>query len=163
MRRTSSRSRSASTPRPPAASTLTTSTPTLTGASDASFTFDLQYQNDTAQDLTVSVSATGPEGWDVTATLTGETQAASTVVEAGASQGITVTAKAPTTSPRAHIPSRSRPAPATGPSSADLGIEVTGSFSMTLSTPNDVLSGERVGGLAHDPGLRDRQHGHRPA
>ena len=74
--------------------TLTTSTPTLTGASDAAFTFDLQLQNDTAQDVTVSVSASGPEGWDVEATLTGETQAASTVVEAGATQNISVTANA---------------------------------------------------------------------
>ena len=120
--------------------TLTTSTPTLTGASDATFTFDLQLKNDTAQDVTVSATASGQEGWDVEATLTGETQAASTIVEAGATQNIGVTAKAPSdiaagTYPimvEAHAGERTIP--------AELGIEVTGSYSMSLSTPNDVLS-----------------------
>ena len=120
--------------------TLTTSTPTLTGASDASFTFDLQLRNDTAQDVTVSATASGPEGWDVEATLTGETQAASTIVEAGATQNIGVTANAPDDVPagtypisvEAHAGERTIP--------AELGIEVTGSYSMELATPNDVLS-----------------------
>jgi uncharacterized membrane protein len=128
--------------------TLTTSTPTLTGASDATFTFDLQLKNDTAQDVTVSATAAGPEGWDVEATLTGETQAASTIVEAGATQNIGVTATAPAdiaagTYPinvEAHAGERTIP--------AELGIEVTGSYSMTLSTPNDVLSASGSAGSA---------------
>lgn len=128
--------------------TLTTATPTLTGPSDATFTFDLQYQNDTAQDLTVSVVATGPEGWDVTATLTGETQAASTVVEAGASQAITVTANASSDVPAGPYPIKVEARAGDRAVSADLGIEVTGSFSMTLSTPNDVLSASGSAGSA---------------
>jgi uncharacterized membrane protein len=128
--------------------TLTTSTPTLTGASDATFTFDLQYQNDTAQDLTVSVSATGPEGWDVTASLTGETQAASTVVTAGASQGITVTATASKDVPAGTYPIKVEARAGDRTVSADLGIDVTGSFSMTMSTPNDVLSTNGSAGSA---------------
>jgi uncharacterized membrane protein len=120
--------------------TLTTSTPTLTGASDATFTFDLQLQNDTAQDITVSVTASGPPDWDVEATLTGEDQAASTVVEAGASQSIGVTANAPDDTPAGTYPIsvEARAGERTIP--VDLGIEVTGSYSMTLSTPNDLLS-----------------------
>jgi uncharacterized membrane protein len=120
--------------------TLTTSTPTLTGASDATFTFDLQLKNDTAQDVTVSATASGPDGWDVEATLTGETQAASTIVEAGATQNIGVTAKAPSDIAAGTYPIslEARAGERTIP--AELGIEVTGSYSMTLSTPNDVLS-----------------------
>ena len=128
--------------------TLTTSTPTLTGASDATFTFDLQYKNDTAQDLTVSVSATGPEGWDVTASLTGETQAASTVVTAGDSQGITVTAKASSDVPAGTYPVKVEARAGDRTVSADLGIDVTGSFSMTMTTPNDVLSTNGSAGSA---------------
>jgi uncharacterized membrane protein len=128
--------------------TLTTSTPTLTGASDATFTFDLQYQNDTAQDLTVSVAATGPEGWDVTASLTGETQAASTVVTAGASQGITVTATASKDVPAGTYPIKVEARAGDRTVSADLGIDVTGSFSMTMTTPNDVLSTNGSAGSA---------------
>jgi len=120
--------------------TLTTSTPTLTGASDATFTFDLVLQNDTAQDVTVSVAASGPEGWDVEATLTGETQAASTIVEAGATQNIGVTATAAAGVPAGTYPIavEARAGERTIP--AELGIEVTGSYSMELATPNEALS-----------------------
>jgi uncharacterized membrane protein len=128
--------------------TLTTSTPTLTGASDAEFTFDLQLQNDTAQDVTVSVSASGPEGWDVEATLTGETQAASTIVEAGASQntGVTVNAPDDVAADTYPIAVEARAGERTIP--AELGIEVTGSYSMELATPNDVLSASGSAGSA---------------
>ena len=128
---------------------LTTSTPALTGASDASFSFELQFTNDTAQDVTLSVAATGPDaGWAVTATLTGETQAASTVVEAGSNQNVTVAASAPS-----DVAADSYPITVTATAgdrtvTADLLIEVTGSYSMTLSTPNDVLS---AGGSAGAP------------
>jgi uncharacterized membrane protein len=127
---------------------LTTSTPTLTGASDATFTFDLQFKNDTAQDLTVSATATGPPGWDVAAALTGETQAASTVVTAGSSQNITVTATAPKDVPAGSYPIKVEAHAGDRTASADLGIEVTGSFSMTMSTPNDVLSANGSAGSA---------------
>lgn len=128
--------------------TLTTSTPTLTGASDASFPFDLQFQNDTAQDLTVSVAATGPAGWDVTATLTGADQAASTVVEAGSSQAITVTATAPANAPAQTYPIKVEAKAGDRTATADLGIEITGSYSMTLTTPNEVLSARGSAGSA---------------
>ncbi len=120
--------------------TLTTSTPGLTGSSDASFSFDLQLQNDTAQDVTVSVSAAGPAEWDVQASLTGETQAASTVVEAGASQNVTVTATAPTNAEAGTYPITVEATAGDRTVTADLAIEVTGSYSLTLTTPNDVLS-----------------------
>ena len=119
---------------------LTTSTPALTGSADASFSFDLQFSNDTAQDVTLTVAAIGPAGWDVTASLTGETQAASTVVEAGATQNITVAATAPSDVPAAVYPIQVTATAGDLQEVADLSIEVTGSYSMTLATPNDVLS-----------------------
>jgi uncharacterized membrane protein len=120
--------------------TLTTSTPTLTGSSDASFSFDLQFQNDTAQDVTLSVAASGPPEWEVAASLTGEDQAASTVVEAGASQNVTVTATAPSAAAAQVYPITVEAQAGDRTVSAELGIEITGSYSMTLETPNDVLS-----------------------
>jgi len=120
--------------------TLTTSTPELTGSSDASFSFDLQLQNDTAQDVTASVAATGPPDWVVKAELSGEAQAASTVVEAGATQNVTVTATAPTNVAAGSYPIKVEARAGDRTIAADLAIDVTGSYSMTLSTPNDVLS-----------------------
>lgn len=128
---------------------LTTSTPALTGASDASFSFDLQFKNDTAQDVTLSVAAAGPDaGWDVTATLTGETQAASTVVEAGSTQNVTVAATAPTDVTAGAYPISVTATAGERTVTADLAIQITGSYSMNLSTPNDVLSASGSAGAA---------------
>ena len=128
---------------------LTTSTPALTGASDASFSFELQFTNDTAQDVTLSVAATGPDaGWAVTATLTGETQAASTVVEAGSNQNVTVAASAPSDVAADTYPITVTATAGERTVTADLLIQVTGSYSMALSTPNDVLSTSGSAGAA---------------
>ncbi len=127
---------------------LTSSTPTLTGASNAKFSFDLQFKNDTAQDVTVSATATGPADWTVDATLAGADQAASTVVTAGSTQNITVTATAPTDSPAGTYPIKVEAHAGDRTASADLGIEVTGSYTMTLSTPNDLLSASGSAGSA---------------
>lgn len=127
---------------------LTTTTPALTGSSDASFSFDLEFRNDTAQDVTVSVSATGDQGWDVSATLTGEDQAASTVVESGGTQNVTVSATAPADAAAGVYPVTVEARAGDRTTSADLTIEVTGSYSMTLSTPNDLLSASGSAGAA---------------
>ncbi len=128
--------------------TLTTSTPTLTGSSDASFSFDLEFSNDTAQDVTLSVAATGPTDWEVEAGLTGEDQAASTVVEAGSTQNVTVTATAPANAAAGQYPIQVEARAGDRTVAADLGIEITGSYAMSLTTPNDVLS---AGGSAGSP------------
>jgi uncharacterized membrane protein len=127
---------------------LSTTTPALTGSSDASFSFDLEFRNDTAQDVTVSVTAAGDPGWDVSATLTGEDQAASTVVEAGGTQNVTVSATAPADAAAGIYPVSVEARAGDRTASADLTIEVTGSYSMTLSTPNDLLSASGSAGGA---------------
>jgi uncharacterized membrane protein len=120
--------------------TLTTSTPELTGASDKQFKFDLQFKNDTAQDVTVSASATGPAGWTVDTSLTGATDAASTVVTSGGTQSISVTARAPDGTPAGKYPIAVQAVAGERTVDAELSIDITGSYSMTMSTPNDVLS-----------------------
>jgi uncharacterized membrane protein len=119
---------------------LTTSTPVLTGASDASFSFDLQFSNDTPQDVTLSVAGTGPAGWLVDASLTGETQAASTVVEAGATQSVTVAVTAAPDATAGQYPLTVTATAGERTVTADLGIEITGSYAVDLSTPGDLLS-----------------------
>lgn len=119
---------------------LTTGTPVLTGSTDASFSFSLEFRNDTAQDVTLSVSALGDLGWDVSATLTGEAQAASTVVEAGATQGVTVAVTAPEDAPAGTYPVSVEAQAGDRTATAELGVEITGSYSMTLTTPDARLS-----------------------
>ena len=128
--------------------TLTTNTPELTGASDKSFKFDLQLKNDTAQDVTASATATGPTGWDVTTALTGATDAASTVVKAGATQSISVTAQAAEGTPAGTYPIQVSATAGERTINADLSIAITGSYGMALSTPGDVLSTRGSAGSA---------------
>jgi uncharacterized membrane protein len=128
--------------------TLTTNTPELTGASDKDFKFDLQFKNDTAQDVTVSAAATGPEGWTVDTSLTGATDAASTVVKAGSTQSISVSAKPAEGTAAGTYPIKVTATAGDRSVEADVSVAVTGSYSMSLSTPGDVLSGRGTAGSA---------------
>jgi uncharacterized membrane protein len=121
--------------------TLTTASPTLTGASDASFSFPLTLQNDSAQDVTVSATATGPSpDWTVTTKLTGSEQAASTIVKAGSSTGISVSVTAPSAAAAGQYPIHVAATAGSKTVETDLGIEITGTYKFTLSTPGDLLS-----------------------
>jgi uncharacterized repeat protein (TIGR01451 family) len=119
--------------------TLTTDNPTLTGPSDSPFTFDLTLNNGSAEDQTVSATATGPADWTVTTKLA-QANAASTVVKAGSSTTITVTATPPTNAPAGHTDISVTATAGTTTIPGKLGIDITGSYSLKLSTPNDVLS-----------------------
>ncbi|HXU84422.1 MAG TPA: NEW3 domain-containing protein [Verrucomicrobiae bacterium] len=119
--------------------TLTTSSPTLTGSSDSPFTFDLTLQNGSAEDQTVSASATGPAGWTIQTKLA-QANAASTVVKAGSSTTITVTATPPDAAPAGHSDLTVTATAGTKTITGKLGIDITGTYTMTMSTPGDLLS-----------------------
>ena len=138
--------------------TLSTTTPTLTGASDTTFTFNLTLQNGTAQDQTVSAAATAPAGWTTDAKLS-EAQAASTVVKAGSSTTITVTATPPTDAPAGHTDIGVTATAGTKTIPAKLGIDITGTYKLTLSTPGDLLSTHGSAGSAMRQSLEVRNGG----
>jgi uncharacterized membrane protein len=138
--------------------TLTTTSPTLTGASDATFSFPLTLTNGTAQDQTVSATAKGPAGWTVETKLA-EAQAASTVVKAGSSTTITVTATPPANAPAGHTDIDVTATAGTKTIPGKLGIDITGTFKMTLSTPGDLLSAHGSAGSPMRQGLEVRNGG----
>ena len=143
--------------------TLTTDTPQLKGASDTSFTFSLTLTNNTADDLPFSATATGPDGWTVTAADrldgagrqrgrqgrqqhlgVGHRQAA----DGAAAGDYPIAVDATSGSQKAH---------------ADLQVTITGSYSLAMSTPNGVLSMNATAGSATRPDAhadqqRDRRH-----
>jgi uncharacterized membrane protein len=127
--------------------TMSTDSPTLTGPSDSPFTFDLTLNNGSAEDQTVSATAKGPADWTVTTKLS-QANAASTVVKAGSSTTITVTATPPTNAPAGHTEIDVTATAGSTTIPAKLGIDITGSYSLTLSTPNDVLSASGSAGSA---------------
>jgi uncharacterized membrane protein len=120
--------------------TLTSDYPSLQGASGTTFTFNLTLRNDSSEDLTFAATAVGPEGWEVNATLTGQTQAASAVVKASSSAAVSVSAKPPTDVAPAKYPINVRATVGDRTIDAPLEVVVTGTNSMTLSTPDQRLS-----------------------
>lgn len=130
--------------------TLTTDFPSLKGASNTSFSFNLTLTNNTPQDLTFAVVAQGPDGWTVTAELTGQSQAASAIVKAGSTSGVSVTAKPPDSVAAGQYPISVVATAGTKQIKQDLQVEITGSYALTMSTPNQVLS-------AHGPAGHDTQ------
>ena len=120
--------------------TLTSDFPSLKGPSSSSFTFNLTLTNDTAEDLTFAVTAVGPDGWQVAATLTGQSQAASAVVKAGSSAAISVAATPAASAAAASYPINVRATVGTKTIDAQLTVEITGTNAMTLTTPDQRLS-----------------------
>jgi uncharacterized membrane protein len=119
---------------------LTTDTPTLKGASNATFPFTLTLANNTPDDLPFSATATGPDGWTVTAQVGSSAQAASVVVKAGSTSPVTVSVKPSSTAAAGKYPIKVDVTSGNQTASADLGVEITGSYALTLTTVDQRLN-----------------------
>ena len=130
--------------------TVDTPNPVLTGSSDGTFPFALTVHNDTAQDVTVSATASVPDhpDWTVTAEIAGSEQAASTVVEAGGTTSINVTADPPDEAPAGQYVILVETTAGAQTVETQLGVELTGSYALTLTTPNGLLSAHGGAGSA---------------
>jgi len=128
--------------------TMDADIPSQKGASNATFTFNLTLANNTPQDVTFGVNATGPDGWTVTPQIAGSSSAATAVVKAGSTSAVSVTVNPPDAVTAGQYPIE---VTATGGSKqikTDLQVEITGSYSMSMSTPNQVLSNHGAAGKA---------------
>jgi uncharacterized membrane protein len=119
---------------------MTTDTPELKGASDASFSFTLTLKNDTPDDQPFTAASTGPDGWTITTQVGSVAQAASVVIAAGSTSTVTVTAKAPTDAAAGKYPIAVDAAAGTLTAHTDLSVEITGSYALSMTTGNGVLS-----------------------
>ena len=114
--------------------------PALRGAAGTTFTFSLTVHNDRAEDLTYTATAQGPSSWDVNVTPTGQSQAVSATVTAGAEAGLTVTVN-PSDAAEAGVYDVAVLATVgTEQIQVPLQVEITGSYSLAVSTPNQNLS-----------------------
>ena len=120
--------------------TMRTDFPSLRGAASTTFTFNLTLRNETAQDLTFGVNAQGDPGWTVTARPASQTQASAFQVNAGSSTGITVTADPPPNVAAGTYPITVTATAGERSIGGQLQVEITGSFSMDLTTPDGRLN-----------------------
>ena len=120
--------------------TLASDFPIIEGAAGATFTFSVRLTNDTAEDLTFSLSAAGPVGWDAQARPSGQTQAASANVTAGGNTTINVTATAPEGTEAGDYPITVQAVGPDGTGETELTARVVGNFALEVTTQNGVLS-----------------------
>jgi len=114
---------------------------TLKGSSDQTFTFNLTVTNQKDQDLTYSATAgQTPPGWTVDTKLTGSSQAAAATVKAGETASVAVTAKPAENAAADTYPIQVVTTVGGVQFTTDLSVEVTGTYALSLSTPDQVLS-----------------------
>jgi uncharacterized membrane protein len=111
------------------------------GPAGSTYTFSLSIHNDTEEDLVYTVTGTGPVGWNVTAEPTGQTQAASATVNAGAVASVTVTVKPPEDAVAGTYPVSAVATIGSQQLTQDLSVEITGSYG--LSFPSSQLLSAR--------------------
>jgi len=112
----------------------------LRGKASDSFSFTVTIRNDTEEDLTYTATGQGPAGWTVEARPSTGTQAASATVRAGATANLAVTAKAPSSVDPGTYPIRVIATVGSNEVTQDLTVEITGSYTLSVSTPTGVLS-----------------------
>ena len=118
----------------------------LKGASDGSFTFNLTINNQKGEDLTYTATGEGPDGWTVDVTLTGQSQAVSGTVKSNGTANVAVKVTPATNADAgkynvavvATVGGTQYPVP--------LELDITGSYSLSLSTPTQLLSGHGPSG-----------------
>lgn len=122
--------------------TLTPDFPGLRVPAAETASFSVELSNDTPSDLQFELSSAGPAGWEVTAQPSTEPQAATIQVESGSTATINVEATSP---PRAESGQYTITVQASSPETqveAEMIVEIVGSFSLDLTTPDQRLSTE---------------------
>jgi uncharacterized membrane protein len=119
---------------------LTAQFPDLKGPASATYPFSLTLANDSSQKATFTLQASGPAGWTVDAKWSSSSQAATIDVEAGATTQVSVTATPPTDAAANTYPITVEATGGPAVASADLSVEITGSYSLTLSTSDGRLN-----------------------
>jgi uncharacterized membrane protein len=126
--------------------TLKTDFPSLKGPSSQTFNFNLTLTNGSAEDQTFSVNAQGPTGWTVNANLTGQSQAASAVVKAGSSSGVTVSVTPPSGVAAGSYDLQVVAVAGSQTITGTLTVEITGTYTLTMATQSGLLNGHGPAG-----------------
>ncbi|MER3418955.1 MAG: hypothetical protein C4343_07720, partial [Chloroflexota bacterium] len=120
--------------------------PTLQGPASGTFTFSVRLRNDTPEDLTFALGAEGPPGWTVTARPVGQSQAASATVTAGSSTTLSVQADPPANVEAGTYQIQVTATAGSRTAQTQLTVEITGSYQMTITTPDGRLNASGTAG-----------------
>jgi uncharacterized membrane protein len=129
---------------------LSSDYPSLQGPVDTDFKFNLTLHNDTPGELTFALQADGPPGWTVGIQPAGQSRAASVTVSARGNQRLEVTATPNATAEAISYPINVTVTAGDRQATAQLGVVVTGSVKMSLTTPDQRLNTTANAGSASD-------------
>lgn len=119
---------------------LTAEFPALSDASDVTFSFTLELQNDTTEEIQFGLQAQGPQGWQLSARPSGQTRASTVTVGAGSSERITVEVDPPDFTQAGTYPVLVQAAGGGQTAQAELTVEITGTYDLALITPDESLN-----------------------
>jgi uncharacterized membrane protein len=125
---------------------MTPEFPGLRGPASSTFTFNVDVRNDTPAEVQLELAAEGPIGWTVEARPQAASQASSITVESGATGRVTVTATPPSTVAAGLYDLRVTARGGGVDAEAALQVQITGSFSMELTTPDQRLNADVTAG-----------------
>lgn len=128
--------------------TLTPEFATLSGGPDQTFRFNITLTNNTPESTTFDLNATGPEGWNLNARPSGQTQASTVKVDGGQTSQVEVEADPPdqATAGTYQITATAQ----SGSTTAQTAVtaEITGNVTLVLTTPDERLNTSAVAGRA---------------
>lgn len=115
--------------------------PQQQGASGSSFSFSTTIVNNRGTNQTYALSAETADGWEVAFTPSGEsTNVTSIAVDAGSSQGMTVSVTPPETVEKGTYTIPCTAVSANDTLKTELSVEITGTYDVSISTPDGRLS-----------------------
>ncbi len=120
--------------------TMSTDFPDRSGTAADTFSVDLEVRNSTNQQLTLSFQAEGPAGWRISARPSGDSDASTAIVDAGGLSAASVTIDPPDDAAAGSYIVIVRALGGPQPVEAQVGVEITGSFAMSMSTDDNRLS-----------------------
>lgn len=126
---------------------LSTQYPMLRGAPGNKFEFKLDLVNQASEDRTIDLSASAPEGWEVTFQPAYESkQLTSLRVKAGSTQGIDVQVQTPQAAVSGDYPINVKASAAGDSASVDLNVTLIGAGKLSLTTASGRLNAEANAG-----------------
>lgn len=127
---------------------LTTEFRALRGDAEATFSFDLDLANDTAQDIDFTVTGEGPAGWEVEVRPVGKDLAATTPVTAGSKEDLRVSVTPARRAEAGVHPILVRASGGGHEVEVALSVEITGSYGMAVTTGDGRLNTTATAGSA---------------
>jgi uncharacterized repeat protein (TIGR01451 family) len=125
---------------------LTPEFPGLRGPADTTYTFNVDVKNDTPSEVQLELEGEGPIGWLVEARPQSSSQASSITVDSGATGRITVSATPPTGVAAGLYDLRVTARGGGVDAETALQVQITGSFSIQLTTPDERLNADVTAG-----------------